>query len=230
MRRTRQRLALLGGALLLTLAPSAWGNPIGTQYTVQTANFVSIAGPVSVTFDGVAEDVAGTGLTLNEMATPLPNGNELIEFWIETTSGDPFTTGTNTSQSSALFIEDVSWVQGGLAAILVGSSFVYFTWDGTPLPMIDVLGSGLVFLPHPLDPTIQVLQYFLDLPPRHFHLDTSDVSATLPQVYFALGLQAFTNLIDDVHIGYQVVHIPEPSAALLWLCGVAAIGLMGRAR
>jgi hypothetical protein len=211
---------------------------VGDQYWLQAVNFPNTYGPSYVTFDGVEELIGGSnGMYVNESSSAYPGGSafpawaapaELLEFSFRKEAA-PLYSSLNPSQ---LMMGDLDWGMPGM--IQVGrenSAFVYFTSNGTAKTMRDVYGLGVVFLPHPLNPSIQVA--VLGHSPIIGTVDGLDVpdvfnNRSLGQTMLALGL--VPTQINDVHIGVMIdqVQIPEPASALL--LGGAGLALVIRRR
>lgn len=221
MTRLRPLLLVLSAFGLVTTAAAS---PLGSSYDVTVVNFGGAAGPVfdTATFDGIAEPISGTSLSLSESSAPLPGGEELLEFWIS--SATAFADGVNPAGHSVLGLGPIDW--GGIPGQTVaGSGFVYFTVDGVPVAASDALGllpAGFGFAPHPLDPGLEVL--YVPSPPASPVLvgaDTSLFGATYPLLESVLGIAGLG--VNDLHIGVSVSHaVPEPASGFLLAPAVLA--------
>ncbi len=159
------------------------------------------------------------------MRVNLGGGNTLIEFTLRTKNHGPIVPQqVAPAQPAGIFFTDLDKALPDLAGkyFVENSGFIYFTSEGQPLPMINILGlEDIVFFPYYLNPAIQVLALGNDaLPMNAFGIDTNalQVGLTLAQVMGLLGLDA--NIVNDVHIG---VIVPEPSTLVLGGLGLAVL-------
>jgi hypothetical protein len=142
---------LAAGLLFIScLAGTATADPTGTTFQLMLQN-LGVDATADVVFD-MDPTVVGN-VEVSEMATTLPNGNDLVEFWIKKESA-PLT--GDVEAPFGAWITGLHWIDeagnqvpGGLVE---NSAFVVFTIDGVPVPI-----PGLPSLPHPVDPTIPVI-------------------------------------------------------------------------
>jgi hypothetical protein len=216
-------LALLVLALALGASLPAAASPYGTTYTASASNFPGTDSAL-LAFDGLAEVLGLSGLVVDESSTTL-GSIELIEFSLSTADGNPFVG----QQDDPLGLASVSvtglhWFGNATpAGTIADSGFLYLTIDGVPQTMTDVLGQGLVFGTHPLDPSIQVL-LIPNTAGTVFLYNT--IGAPLLDAFAALVGPTLAAQIDDVHFGAAAMPVPEPSASILVL--LIAAGLWRR--
>ena len=216
--------ALLLAAALLAAIPAS-SSPFGTAYTANVSNLPGSESAMLL-FDGLEEAVGSSGLLVNETATTL-GSVELLEFSLSTADGNPFLG----QQDDALAVASVSvtglhWFGVPTPAVMVANSaFLYLTIDGVPQALSDVMGLGLSFSTHPLDPGIPIV--LIDNEPgTSFVFDSFDTS--LAEAFAALVDPATAALIDDLHLGVAAVPIPEPGAGTLLAGGLLGLALSRR--
>ena len=200
---------------VLGLGTPGVADPTGDEYQITITNHPIDAGPVTLTFDGIEENVGGPGgLLVSEMATPL-QGSELLEWWFRTADGGPLS--DDLSSGALISAAAVNWASGEACQFVSNSLFIYFTIDGDPQTMSDPNGVGAVFGPHPTNPNIQV--WFGPFNPDLVICGTGSLSYSFgPEFGYAtllpfLGLDP--NTINDAHFGFEVVHLTvavEPSS------------------
>ena len=225
-------LCLVWAVVLTGLATPATAGLVGDQYYIQAANFPNDYGPSPVTFDGIEELIPGSnGMYVNEQAASYPGSvlpfppwtapGELVELTFRKDAA-PLYSSLNPSQ---LVITDLDWGLPGMTQVgRADSSFVYFTSNGVPQTMSDPYGLGLLFLPHPMNPTIQVAVLGHDA-----IIGTAD-GLNLPDVFnnrklgeTLLGLGLSPTQINDVHVGLIIDQVPEPTGLLLLGAGLLAV-------
>lgn len=230
--------SVLAAAAFATLlfAGLSQASPVGTQYYIQGVNFPNDYGPSAVTFDGVEEAIAGsTNMLVNEQYAPFPGGGpapfdqpgEGIQFSFRTSDGSAMAS-TLTAQSD-VFITQLNFnTPGKYPVVRQNTAFVYFTANGVPQPMRDVLGLGVVFGPHPFNPAISQVAL----------LGNDEIVGTVDGVslpdpltklawgnlMLALGITPATK-VNDAHVGFIVDLVPEPAT-----CALTAIGLLAATR
>ena len=201
--------------LVLGLGTPGVADPTGDEYQITITNNPIDAGPVTLTFDGVEENVGGPGgLQVSEMSTPLP-GSDLLEWSFRTADSGPLS--GDLSSQALISVDDVDFAGGEVCQLVSNSLFVYFTIDGIPQTMSDPSSVGAIFAPHPTDPGIQV--WFGPFNPGLVVCGAGGLSFSFgPEFGYAtllplLGLDAGT--INDVHFGVEVTQAPvgaEPSS------------------
>ena len=207
---------LVAITLALGLSSPSGANPIGDEYQLTITNNPIDAGPATLTFDGIEENVGGPGgLQVSETSTPL-SGSLLLE-WSFRTADNGSMSGDLSSQA-LVFIDGVDLAGGAVCEVVSNTQFVYFTVDGAPQAMTDPSGIGSIFGPHPTDPAIQV--WFGPFNPGQVVCGAAGVSVSVgPDLGYGtllplLSLDPAT--INDVHFGIQVAASPVRGDASSW--------------
>lgn len=243
--------ALVACALTLVLAAPAQADPTGDQYLFSGINFPDTYGPVTLTFDGIAEQAGG--MMVNERSnnfagipggiitnfgplTSYANAGEVVEWSFSTINGQTFS--NDPSAPWGFSIEELEWLNmPGVPAVAVQStSYLYLTQNGVPRTINPAVATFLnvVVGPHPFDPSVPQVVYITGQSEELFPNgvaslflepdDTEDFPAALLQQLFA------TNPINDVHAGIMFQHIPEPSTLVLGVAGLAGLVLVALRR
>lgn len=207
----------------------------GDQYFIQADNFPGTYGPSPVTFDGQEELIPGSGtMMVNEMSVPWPGGGpgnfaapgEMLRFSFRTSNGGQL--AGNPFALVNLFITDLDWGMPGMTQVVrEDTAFLFFTANGTPLTMSDPMNLGLVFGVDPLTGSQVVLlgngpiagtADGLSLPDP-FPDSSGGQPLTWAATMMALGL---SGVVNDVHMGILIDHVPEPTGLLLLGAGLLA--------
>jgi len=222
-------LSVLVPACVLIGALPAAGSIAGDTYMIRGENFPDTYGPSPVVFDGIEESVPGSAkMLVNEYSAPLSVTSELLEFSFRTNDGSQL--AGNPLALVNLSIMDLDFNRPGMTQVArKDTAFLYFTTNGQPLPMTDVLGAGLVFLPHPLNPAIQVV--LLGNSAIQGTADGLDLGDPFPDSINGQPLTWFVTMmalglggqVNDVHMGVVIDHVPEPATLMLVAGGLAAL-------
>jgi hypothetical protein len=208
----------------------------GDQYFIQGANFPGAYGPSPVTFDGVEELIPGSGtMMVNELSVAWPGGGpgpyaapgELLKFSFRTSNGAQL--AGNPFALVNLFLTDLDWnIPGKTQVVREDSAYLYFTANGTPLPMVDAMGLGLIFAVDPLSGAQVVL---LGNSPIAGTVDGLNLPDPFPDDaggnpltwFLTMNALGITGAVNDVHMGILVDTVPEPCTLLLLVGGLAAL-------
>lgn len=242
------RRATWAGALALGLSAVAWASPTG-NYQFSGVNFPDTYGPVTLAFDGVAEDAGGMSVDerVNAFAG-IPGGittnfgplvsyeaaGDVVEWSFSTLDGQSFS--DNIAAPWGFSIQNLQWPGTPPVATVGQTSYLYLTQNGVPLQINPAVATFLevVVGPHPFDPAIPQVIYITGQDPEVFAdgnasielsiEDTEDFPAALLQQLFA------TNPINDVHAGIMFQVIPEPTSVVLAGAAVAGLAMLVRRR
>lgn len=220
------RIGVCLSGLLGLLATPAAASPFGTQYSATVTNLPGTA-TATLSFDGLEEPLGSSGLVVGETATSF-DGFELVEFSLRTADGESFVgqQGAPTDPASVL-VTDLHWLGDPTpASALARSAFLWLSIDGQAQALSDVLGRGLAFGTHPLDPSIPVV-FIENGSSALLAFDTSARSAA--EAFAALVGPTLAEEIDDLHFGMAVTLMPEPAAGLALGFGLLAVLALRRA-
>jgi len=216
-----------------TAQPVTFGVPnpelVGTDMNVSETStpFAGIPGGLNVTFPDQSVH--------NNPAFVQP-GADILEFTFETVSGNRL---SNNAAGFGLALSDINCqnlLPGEFPQGRDSTAFIYFTHDGAPLALPpNVQASfGVSVGPHPTNAAVPQVIYFVsdvgdfddttDYATNEIGLDLS-VPANLALIELLIGAPG---VINDLHAGVIIDHVPEP--ATMTLLAAAAIPLLLRRR
>lgn len=245
------RLALAASAL--TLVGSALAGPTGDLYQFSGTNFPDTYGPVTLTYDGVAQTAGG--MSVNErfddfagipggiltnfgLLASYENAGEVLEWSFRTLDNQLFSDAPTTPWGFA--IEDLSWpsLPGVPVQTVESTSYLYFTTNGTPRTLNPALATslGVVVGPHPFDASVPQVIYITSQDSELFSdgiasvvlepEDSEDFPAALLQQLFGTS----GGPLNGVQAGIMFQHVPEPSTIVLAAGGLMALALVSLRR
>lgn len=196
---------------------------------------------------GVPTYIPEAGITIDSMVAtsptdyPVPGvlvgGLEFIEIWIDTFSpgasggsGDGGFLNADGGADSAWIVDGLNWGPGEPPAIAAGAFFVQFDIDGVLVDLTPAL--GVPILPHPLNGGDAIVLDVTGDPASTVPIIFSPdgLGGTLPALLGAFGVSPLSiSSVNSMHIGFEIIHIPEPTSLLLLGGGLATL-LVGRRR
>jgi len=232
--------AIAMASLIVGDATPSFADPTGTSFVWTADNFQG-SDPGTVVPFGVATSTA-SGVTVDSSVSTSPTvpgltvgGLEYIEFSI-TTDDDGFLASSLTANSS-WFISGLNWGPGSDPAVGAGLLFVSFDSLGTYLPL-DGTAFGLPIVPNP-----GTLAGVTGAPALPLDISGDDVSITpfdvigltggaatsMGSLLIALGMDTPTALsVTSMHVGFEIVHVPEPASFALAGMGLCSTLLIRR--
>jgi len=209
----------------------ALGNPWGNPYTFQTTNFGDgDLGPLTFSFDLAPSPATPFDLVRENWVEIVPDLH-LVEMHLDAGTDRLVNIIPDPNVPQEIWGTDLAWDAGMTASLVANSTYVYFGSRGTPMPMTDVFGLGMVFSPHPLDAGIQVLSWDNAAGPGVLHFTTGQYATNLSGLLSALGVPSSN--VNQITFGSFVEtstaqQTPEPTAGIMLAAGLVALGLLGR--
>jgi hypothetical protein len=200
---------------------------------------------------GVATFIPEAGVTVSSMVSVSPaipelflvGGLDFVEIWVDTFTPDATTEQTgdggflnaNPVKESALVINGLNWGDDPRPAVGTGLLFLQFDIDGAYVDLTTALGIPIV--PNPLNGGDSIPIDIAGDDVSALGLLLGDyggeelVDSTLASVLTAFGVP-FTDVlsVNSIHFGFEVTHIPEPSAMALLGAGLCSTLLVRRRR
>jgi hypothetical protein len=200
---------------------------------------------------GVSTFIPEAGVTVSSMVSispPIPElglvgGLEFIEIWVDTFTPDATTEQTGDGgflnadplKESALVINGLNWGDDPRPAVGTGLLFLQFDIDG----VIQDLQSALTIpiVPNPLNGGDSIPIDIAGDDVSTLGLLLGDyggeelVDSTLFGVLTAFGIPFNdAQLVNSIHFGFEVTHVPEPATMALLGVGLCSTVLMHRRR
>jgi hypothetical protein len=217
--------AMLTAALVVGTAPSASASPVGTSFGFAATNFPGDSPGELIPF-GVPT-LSVSGMVIDSHATPVPGGDEFLDFWFNTNDGGYL--ANSLLAESQFLIQGINWGPGAPPAVGVGLLYISFDVDGVFEELAFPNGLGLPILPHPITGQDSIV---LDVDGDPADAVPFAVGISLGQILSGTLAGEPTTIdivaVNSMHIGFQIHHIPEPTSMMLVISGLVGLCLVRR--
>jgi hypothetical protein len=204
-------------------------DPTGTTFSFQAINFQGNGADPAVPF-GVPTSIPGAGVTVDSMATTSPmipgltvGGLDFIEFAMTTDNGEYL--ASDPLANSTWVISGLNWGSDPRPAVAAGLIFLAFDIDGNFVDLTTALGVPIV--PHPITGADSIP---IDIQGEDVSLIPFDTGALvgmpLQNILAAFGVPLLdVRSVNSMHVGFEVMLIPEPGSLALVSCGLTTLAL-----
>jgi len=234
--------AIAVATFLVADVTPASADPTGTTFSFASNNFQGDGGDPAVPF-GVPTSIPGSGVTVDSMVStssfypsPIPGdpdplligGLEFLEFWIS--SDDSGFLNEAIPDQSQWIISGLNWGPGSEAAVATRIVWLTFSADGVPVPLDGTL-LGIQIAPHPITGADAIP---IDIAGAPVETGTffDTLSLTGAPLFVTLGLLGLSNpdalAVDAMHVGLEIIHVPEPATLALAGLGLCSTLLIRR--